>query len=503
MFHFQKDGFPIARLDRRAVMTATAVGLVTLALGLAMAIGLRMPGAGDSDVFFVGPAVRFATTGEMKTFLLEWKALPSITEEPFWYVPIYFYALGYWFAVFGISTVSALCFYATLAAASSTGISLMLWRFDCPPRWCFASSLLCWTSFYASARFGFRPESLALAFLLAGLPLLPSSRAIGQSAGFLLVALAMITAPRMTGWCVSWAGLFAAMPILDGNRAIWRNAALGGAVAFALFAFSIHFAFATFYSLFSAHADIRVPSVFEHILHRPKWSFGNVFYGGDFARYNREGIAFVAGLAAIASIPLAYWRTATPLLVTSVIGYFLSVVTGDSRTIIFIYVAALGLWGITHRVRSAAVYRRLALAACIVLCGVPFLVTSLCYFKAVYRSPEIWADYQKIRDALSAEQCREMWIDSLALRYIFDMNPPTTARASLNQSLRDEMRTISDPHFCYLYSASNLRDLVPGMVPAFQGRKIFERTFYVEAAPPIYLVTHKGVLVPTLVKSKP
>jgi hypothetical protein len=48
--------FPNIALDAAAVRTAAIVALVTFALGLTLAIG---------------PAIRFATTGEMKNFLFD------------------------------------------------------------------------------------------------------------------------------------------------------------------------------------------------------------------------------------------------------------------------------------------------------------------------------------------------------------------------------------------------------------------------------------------------
>src|SRR5262249_44767339 len=196
---------PNVAFKKEAIENAIIAGLVALMLGLAMAVFLWMPSSFYDDGFFSGPAIRFAQTGEMKTFLFYTNIY--IADLPFWYPPIYFYVLGYWFTAFGCSTVSALCFYAAIAALCCIGVSLSLSRLGCSPFWCFASALFSWTVFYAGSYSGLRPEPLAWALLLIGLAFIPSRVGTLQCAGFVLGGLAIIASPRVAGWAVAF-GLF-------------------------------------------------------------------------------------------------------------------------------------------------------------------------------------------------------------------------------------------------------------------------------------------------------
>ena len=483
--------FPNIALDAAAIRTAALVALVTLALGLALAIGLWMPGAVYTDPFFIGPAIRFATTGEMKNFLFDWNGLPNISERPLWYTPINFYALGYWLTAFGCSTVSALCYFATAAAASSAGVSLTLSRLGCSPLWCFGGAIVSWTSFYAATRYGMRPEPLALAFLLIGLPLIPSSRNVLQCAGFLLIGLGVITAPRLTGWAVAFAGLFV-IGVLDRVRTVARNAMIGGGLALLLFSLSIGFEFAAFYEVFSAQAALRT---------RSPYSSQMVLMGlmtGGFGKFNWLGVGIVLLLGAAASLWFGYWRSLGPLLITFVVGYIFSLFTGGYATVLFIYLAAMAVWGMSGPVPRAAPWRRLMLAICAVLVGIPLAVVSAGFFKSGYRSPELWASYRNIESEVRNHQWREIWLDTFSLRYVFDMKPPRTARSSavmpLPKLAYEQMPR--DPAISFVVSQRLLHVLVPDKFPDRSAVRVFGREFYINARPEIYFMSRDRVITP-------
>ncbi|MBI2716846.1 MAG: hypothetical protein HYX37_20720 [Rhizobiales bacterium] len=486
--------FPNIALDAAAIRTAAIVALVTFALGLALAIGLWMPGAVHTDPFFIGPAIRFATTGEMKNFLFDWDALPNIGDRPFWYTPINFYALGYWLTAFGCSTVSVLCFYATAAAVSSAGVSLMLSRLGCSPLWCFGGAIVSWTSFYAATRYGLRPEPLALAFFFIGLPLIPSSRNVLQCTGFFLIGLGVITAPRLTGWAVAFAGLFV-IGVLDRVRTVARNVAVGGVLALLLFSLSIGFEFAAFYEVFSAHAALRTrPPYNSQMLLMASMTSG-------FGKFNWLGVGIVLLLGAAASLLLGYWRSVGPLLITFVLGYILSLFTGGYGTVLFIYVAAMGVWGMSGPAPSAAPWRRLMLAICVVLVGAPLIVVATSYFQAAYRSPELWANYRNIESEVRSHQWREVWLDTFSLRYVFDMKPPDTARSTAAMPLRLPKlayeQVPSDPDISFVVSQRLLHALMPDKFPDRPAVRVFGREFYINARPEIYFISRDRVITPS------
>ena len=481
-------------LDASAIRTAAIVALVTFTLGLALAIGLWMPGAVHTDPFFIGPAIHFATTGEMKNFLFDWDVLPKISDRPFWYTPINFYALGYWLTAFGCSTVSALCFYATAAAASSVGVSLTLSRLGCSSLWCFGSAIVSWTSFYAATRYGLRPEPLALAFLLIGLPLIPSSLNVPQCTGFFLIGLGVITAPRLTGWAVAFAGLFV-IGVLDRFRTVARNAVIGGILALLLFSLSIGFEFAAFYKVFSAHAALRI----QPLNSAQRIILDSMISG--FGKFNWLGIGIVMLLGAAASLLLGYWRSVGPLLITFVLGYIFSLFTGGYRTVLFIYVAAMGVWGMSGPVPSAALLRRLMLAICVVLAGIPLLVVSASFYKGGYQSPELWVNYRNIESEVRNHQWREIWLDTFSLRYVFDMKPPQTARSTAAMPLRlpklayDQVPR--DPDISFVVSQRLLHALMPDKFRDRSAVRVFGRGFYIDAQPEIYFISRDRVMTPS------
>jgi hypothetical protein len=488
--------FPNVALDAAAIKTAAIVAFVTLVLGLAMAIGLWMPGALYDDAYFSGPAIWFATTGEMKNFLLDMDAIPKISDLPLFYTPIYFYVLGYWFALFGCSTVSALCFYATLAAASSAGVSLSLSRLGCSPLWCLGSAMISWTTFYAATVYGLRPEPLALAFLLVGLPLIPSSRSLLQCTGFLLSGLGCITAPRVAGWAVAFGGLFVIGP-LDRPRTVARNAVIGGGLALLLLVWSIRLELTAFYKTFTATAALRSPSIqssFEIVLD---------FMTNGFGKLNWLGVTVVLALGAIASLLLGSWRATCPLLSTFGLGCFFALLTGGYATVIFIYIVAMGLWGMLRTVPNATYLRQMMLATCAILAGIPLIIVSASFFKARYQDPELWVDYRKIESAVSNHQWREVWIDHFSLRYVFDMKPPLTARLAnshLAELAKDQVP--QDPETSFVLSEAILQKAAPTKFPDQPGIRVFGRVFKIYARPQIHLITHEGVIISTRMPSQ-
>ena len=484
--------FQTEALDAAAIKTAVAVGVVTLlVLGLAMAIGLWMLGPFYDDAYFSGPAIRFATTGEMKNFLLDMDAIPKISDLPLFYTPIYFYALGYWFALFGCSTVAALCFYAILAAASSVGVSLSLSRLGCAPHWCLGSALISWTSFYAATVYGLRPEPLALAFLLVGLPLIPSSFSLLQCAGFFLTGLACIAAPRVAGWAVAFGGLFL-VGALDRVRITARNAVIGGGLALLLLILSVRLEFSAFYKTFTAHAALRTPSIQSSL------AIVLDFMTNGFGKFNWLGVTVVLVSGAVAGLVVGRWRAIYPLLITFGLGYFFALLTGGYAEVIFIYIVALGLWGILGQVPKAPYLPAIMLTACAILAGIPLVIVSLSFFKAKYQSPELWADYRKIESAVNSRQWREVWIDHFSLRYVFDMRPPLIARLAnsrLTALAKDPVP--KDSETSSVLSEAILHKAAPDLFPDEPGIRVLGRVFKINARPQIHFITHEGIIIST------
>jgi hypothetical protein len=272
-----------------------------------------------------------------------------------------------------------------------------------------------------------------------------------QCTGFFLIGLGVITAPRLTGWAVAFAGLFV-IGVLDRVRTVARNVVIGGVLALLLFSLSIGFEFAAFYEVFSVHAALRTRSV-----HNSQALLMASMTGG-FGKFNWLGVGIVLLLGAAASLLLGYWRSVGPLLIAFVAGYVLSLYTGGYGTVLFIYVVAMAVWGMSVPVPRAALWRRLMLAICVVLVGAPLIVVATSYFQAAYRSPELWANYRNIESEVRRHQWREVWLDTFSLRYVFDMKPPDTDRPAV---------------------------------------RVFGREFYINARPEIYFISRDRVITPS------
>jgi hypothetical protein len=409
-------------LNSKAIIVAAIACLVALVLGIAMAVVLWLPAAYFDDQAFCGPAIYFAATGEMKSFLFDFGWAAKITDKPFWYTPIHFYALGYWLKIFGISTASALCYYATAAAVSAAGVSLMLARFGCTPLWCLGGALLSWTTFYSAMQYSLRPEPLGLAFLLIGLPLIPSSRCVLQSVSFFLVSLAVITAPRLAVWAAPFMVLFA-LPILSDLRSVARNATIGLALALIVFSISIGFDFKSFFDVFLHHAVLRTHRLL--IAHK---IFIRLMTTG-WAKVTWLGVLVVLMIGALASWCFGYWRVAWPLLLAFACGFFVSNVNGAeaSATVLFIYIVAMAVWGGPQSGPNSFSLRIAAFSAAGLCAGIPLIAISTMFFNARYNDPDLWAGYRAIRKIVKAERPPSIMIDEASLRFVFDMDPPLTA----------------------------------------------------------------------------
>lgn len=479
---------PNAPLSREAAMAAAAAGALALALGLALAIGLWMPGVGYDDGYFSGPAIRFALTGEMRSFLLDDDAVLAGNGPPFWYPPLFFYAFGAWLMAFGCSTASALSFCAATAAAAASGMSLALARFACSPRWCFAGALIGWSTFYTAAAYSFRPEQLALALLLMGLPLIPSCSRVLQCLGFVLGGLGLIVAPRVAGWGVVFGLLFVVAARGD-KRALARSIVIGAAIVALVFAASVRFDVAGFLRAFSAHAGMRWPP-----LDAALWNFGNFLTTG-FGKLTWSGMLLVLVAGTAASLALGRARAVAPLVATFCAALLLALLTGGYGVVIFIYLTALALWGMPGALPPSRPMRGAVLAVCVVLAGLPLAVTAALFAIGRHQSPEMWAGYRAIAAAVEAKAWRTVWIDHFSLRYVFDMRPPPTARAfeSHGTRLANEGRP-RDADTVFVVSQTVLHAGAPARFADQTPIRAFGRSFMIYARPQIHLITQDSVL---------
>lgn len=489
--------FPNFSLSRAALKTACTVALLTLFLGLVLAVVFWMPGAMYDDTFFSGPAIQFARTGQMTSFLFDWDPLQHYTDRPFWYPPIFFYVFGSWLRLFGCSTASALCFYATLAAVSSAGFSLMLSRFDCPPYWCFASSIISWTTFYSATLYGLRPEPLALAFLFMGLPLIASCRTLLQCAGFCFSGLAIFTAPRTGAWVLAFGGL-AVIGALSSRHTVRqmllvsRNAIIGVLGGFLIFLFSIDFNWSAFSQKFFATLALKSPSFasgFELGLH---------FFVNGFAKLNWLGVLTLLLSGVIASVATGPRLAILPLTLTYLLGIILALGTGAIGTVIFLYLATLGIWGIQCSSSSLAIARRLIIIACALFAFIPLIINAAAFYESRFNEPDKWTHYRKIAAEVESRSWREVWIDHFSLRYVFDFKPPSSARAA-TLHLRElaENPVPQDNQTSYVLSRSVLFEAAPGKFTDQPGMKIMGRTFLIRSGPEIVLITKEYTMPPS------
>jgi hypothetical protein len=327
--------------------------------------------------------------------------------------------------------------------------------------------------------------------LLVGLPLIPSSFSLLQSTGFFLTGLGCITAPRVAGWAAAFAGLFL-VGALDRFRITARNAVIGGGLALLLLILSIRLEFSAFYKTFTATAALRTPSI-QSSLAIVMDSMTN-----GFGKFNWLGVTVVLASGAVAGLVVGSWRAVYPLLITFALGYFFALLTGGYGTVIFVYVVALGLWGILGQVPKVSYLPAIMLTACAILAGIPLVIISLSFFKTKYQSPELWADYRTIESAVSSRQWREVRIDHFSLRYIFDMRPPLVARlANSHLTALANDPVPRDSETSSVLSEAILHKAAPDRFADEPGIRVLGRAFKINARPQIHLITHEGIIIST------
>lgn len=501
--------FPNHVLDNCAIKTASIAGLVALLLGLVLAVALWLPVTFVDDTVFSGPAIKFAKTGHLTSFLLDVRQLEELqsTSKPFWYPPIFFYALGWWLTAFGCSTSSALCFFATLAAVTTFGFSLTLSRFGCAPYWCLGSALVAWTTFYAATTYGLRPEPLGLALLFVGLALIPSSRNFSQLAGFFFCALSILTAPRLAPWVAAYGGL-ATVAILtrqDVSRAApWLllscSAIVGVGCAALVFLISIDFDWPAFSNVFFSHLALRTPTFSDG------WFVVSLFITQGFGPLNWFGVLVVLLSGCLIATVFGFWKDITPLVLTSSLGAVIALRSGGCEyglAAIFLYLTTLGLWGLVPSSRRINRWRNCAFAASVLLAGVPLLVTSAAFFKSGYFQRESWASYREIKQVVAARSWAAVWIDEFTLRYVFDFDPPLSAHGSFfNPTLLHDSYPPKDEETIYVLSQQELvrmgmfSDLIgrSDRADRFAGTVLSGWRLFVGSEPQIALITHHGIV---------
>ena len=266
-----------------------------------------------------------------------------------------------------------------------------------------------------------------------------------------------------------------------------------------VFLFSIGFDWPAFSNVFFSHLALQTPAFSEG------WFVGSLFITQGFGPLNWFGVLVVLLSGCLIAVVFSFWKDITPLMLASSLGAVMALRSGGYEyglAAIFLYFATLGLWGVVPSSRKINRLRNWAFAACVLVAGVPLLVTSAAFFKSGYFQRDSWASYREIKQLVAARSWTTVWIDEFTFRYVFDFDPPLSAHgAFFNPALLHNSYPPKDEETIYVLSQQELVRM--GMFPLigqsdmadeFAGTILSGWRLFFGSEPQIALITQHGIV---------
>jgi hypothetical protein len=196
---------------RRTLVAWSVIGAFAF---FAVLWALDYPKPMADDLFYTGAALNLAGGGDYSNPMLARQEFPS--HFFFVYPPVHTYVLAGWLKVFGVSAASMTGFQMTMYFLTAVATIAILRKHGAPVWMEWLVPLGVNAAFFND---GLRTEPLAAAFLMTGFALVEcvGRRSPVAFAGFLLLALGGLTAPRTMVFAATFA-------LLIGWR-LWRNPA--------------------------------------------------------------------------------------------------------------------------------------------------------------------------------------------------------------------------------------------------------------------------------------
>lgn len=358
------------------------------------------------DIAFAGTAVRLATGhGFGNPWLRDW-----MDANPFFiYPPAYFYIVAGWLKLFGVSAFALQTLYALLGVVITLSFGAVFRSITSAGGWVYFA--LSFVVLSAISYDGFRPDTVGLAVL--GLGLYVGTRFQREVAVFLATLLhlvAIMTAPSLATYSVGlgfWTFWTRFLRPADGRQRLRACLPVVLAVALSVLAFflMIDFRLKDFLEAFGINSEAR----------RVFWPPGNLL-----ALHPVVGLLAVLANTAFVFTRRGNIKAQELYLVVSgclLASFFVHV--HDIAFNFFLFSGVLVLWMAIAGHRYDAAFAVAYIAALIAFNG------PLLEFMAL-RHPADPREYDRAKQiaAHAASEGRTVIFDAVALRYVFNENPP-------------------------------------------------------------------------------
>ena len=209
-----------------------------------------LPRSHVDDIWYIDAAINICENGELKAPRLSSFSNKFSSDYFYLSMPFYSYILGSWFIAFGLTTYSIMLFQYLIYFLNIIFLRRWLLKKGISSNITTISSLIFMVQ---SLSFGFRPESLGFCFMFAGLLTLQNVKFLNLFMGFMLLGFSLFTSHNVLAIALSLM-LFEIFRHLQNSdfslnilKKILLSFFISSLLISLLFSFTIYFRFSQFY----------------------------------------------------------------------------------------------------------------------------------------------------------------------------------------------------------------------------------------------------------------